>query len=177
MIFSQVNGETETKLVPAGDIGRPVDLAVNPLKEQIAFSNHRYELLALDLQSGEVRQIDRGVANPIGGFNWSPDGEWLAYSVSVSLESAVIKLWQSESGAITQLTQPMLNDTAPAFDPHGEYLYFLSQRTFNPVYDALHFELSFLRGEKPYLITLRKELGSPFIPKPFQRRRTGREER
>jgi tricorn protease len=34
------------------------------------------------------------------------------------------------------------------------------------MYDALHFELSFPRGEKPYLITLRKDLESPFIPKP-----------
>jgi tricorn protease len=167
VIFAQANGEAEAKLVQAGDIGRPLDLAVNPLKEQIAFSNHRYELLVLDLQSGQVRQIDRGVANPIGGFNWSPDGEWLAYSASVSLESAVIKLWHAESGEITQLTQPMLNDTTPAFDPQGRFLYFLSQRTFNPAYDALHFELSFLRGEKPYLITLRKDLGSPFIPRPF----------
>jgi tricorn protease len=78
----------------------------------------------------------------------------------------VLKLWHVESGEITQLTQPVLEDTMPAFDPQGRYLYFLSQRIFNPMYDALHFELSFPRGQKPYLITLRKELESPFIPKP-----------
>jgi tricorn protease len=166
-IFSQANGQAQAKLIQAGDIGRPVALAVNPQREQVVFSNHRYELVWLNLESGETRQIDRGMAYHIGGFDWSPDGEWLAYSVSVSLESSVIKLWHAESGQITQLTQPLLDDTAPAFDPQGRYLYFLSQRTFNPVHDALHFELSFLRGEKPYLITLRKELGSPFIPRPF----------
>jgi len=166
VIFGQANAEVEARLIPAGDIGRPVDLAVNPVKEQIVFSNHRYELLWLDLESGQMRSIDRGAAYHIGGFNWSPDGEWVAYSASVSLESSVIKLWNAESGEITQLTQPVLDDSMPAFDPQGRYLYFLSQRTFNPVYDALHFELSFPRGEKPYLITLRKDLGSPFIPKP-----------
>jgi tricorn protease len=166
VIFSQANGQVESKLIQAGDIGRPVRLAVNPTKDEIVFSNHRYELLWMNLESGEVRQIDRGVADHIGGFSWSPDGEWVAYSVSVSLESSVIKLWRSESGEITQLTQPLLDDTAPAFDPQGRYLYFLSQRTFNPVYDALHFELSFPRGEKPYLITLRKDLGSPFVLRP-----------
>jgi tricorn protease len=175
VIFSQANGVAQARLIPAGDIGRPVALAVNPLKEQIVFSNHRYELIWLDLESGEARPVDRGVSYHIGGFDWSPDGEWVAYSVSVSLESSVIKLWQAESGQITQLTQPLLDDSAPAFDPQGRYLYFLSQRTFNPVYDALHFELSFPRGEKPYLITLRKELGSPFIPKPFSEETPGAE--
>lgn len=167
VIFSQADGEAQATLIQAGNIGRPVAVAVNPLKDQIVFSNHRYELLWLDMESGTVRQIDRGVAYHIGGFNWSPDGEWVAYSVSVSLESSVIKLWNAGSGESTQLTRPLLDDTAPAFDPQGRYLYFLSQRTFNPVYDALHFELSFPRGQKPYLITLRKDLGSPFIPKPF----------
>jgi tricorn protease len=166
VIFSQTDGQAQAKLIPAGDIGRPVDLAVNPVKEQIVFSNHRYELLLLDMESSKVRLIDRGVASYIRGFSWSPDGEWVAYSASVSLESSVIKLWNADSGEITQLTQPLLKDIMPAFDPQGRYLYLLSQRVFNPVYDALHFELSFPRGEKPYLITLRKDLDSPFIPRP-----------
>lgn len=153
-------------LYPGLDIGRPVDLAVNPRKDQIAFSNHRYELMVLDLKTSELRQIDRGRAFAIGGFNWSPDGEWLAYSVSISLEMAGLCLWRASDGSITPLTQPVLRDIAPAFDPQGRFLYFISYRTFNPVYDALHFELSFPRAARPYLITLRKDLNSPFIPRP-----------
>ena len=55
------------------------------------------------------------------------------------------------------VTRPVLHDVAPAFDPEGRYLYFLSYREFNPVYDTLHFDLGFPWGMRPYLITLRKD--------------------
>ena len=148
------------------DIGRPKEIAVNPKKDQIVFSNHRYELMSLDLTSRELRLIDRGNASSIAGMAWSPDGEWVAYSVSISLQVMALKLWKAASGETTLLAQPVLRDVAPAFDPTGKYLYFLSYRTFDPVYDNLQFDLGFPRGMKPYLITLQKDLTSPFIPKP-----------
>jgi tricorn protease-like protein len=38
------------------------------------------------------------------------------------LESFVIKLWHAQSSEITQLTQPLLEDSMPAFDPQGDTL-------------------------------------------------------
>ncbi|MEO0126995.1 MAG: S41 family peptidase, partial [candidate division WOR-3 bacterium] len=55
-----------------------------------------------------------------------------------------------------------LYDFAPSFDPDGKYLYFLSARHFDPVYDTMQFELSFPCHIKPYLVLLRKDLTDPF---------------
>jgi tricorn protease len=148
------------------DIGRPVDVGPNPKKDLLAFSNHRQELMVLDISSRSLVTVDRGVAARIGGFSWSPDGEWLAYSVSTSLQVTVIKLWKASSGEKFAVTDPLLRDSDPRFDPDGKYLYFLSARTFNPVYDNLQFDLNFPRGVKPYLVTLQKTLPNPFIPQP-----------
>ena len=60
----------------------------------------------------------------------------------------------SPAGARPLVTQPDFRDYAPAFDPEGRYLYFLSIRTFDPVYDSVQFELSFPRAARPYLIAL-----------------------
>ena len=160
------DGNGEPEFFDGLDIGRPESIAVNPKKDQIVFSNHRYEIMFLDLNSRELRLIDRGKAYPIGGFDWSPDGEWVAYSVSISLQVMALKLWQASSGETIPLTKPLLRDIAPAFDPLGKYIYFLSYRTFDPVYDKLQFDLGFPRGMKPYLITLQKDQISPFIPQP-----------
>ena len=46
----------------------------------------------------------------------------------------------------------------------GRYLAFLSARTFDPVYDAHNFELSFTVGVRPYLIPLAADAPSPFDP-------------
>jgi tricorn protease len=157
------DGSQPLELLPVLDTGRPVEAKINPKKEQIAFSNHRYELMVLDLENKTLKLIDRGAADRIGGFDWSPDGEWLAYSVTISNTVAVLKLWNAASGEITQLTEPVLRDVNPAFDPDGKYLYFISYRHFDPVYDNLQFDLNFPAGTKPYLITLQKDIPSPFM--------------
>lgn len=170
----QADGSEPVISLEGLDIGRPESIRANPKKDQIAFSNHRYELFCLDLNTRELKRIDRGKASPIAGFDWSPDGEWLAYSVSISLSTMALKLWQASTGEIYPLTESLLRDVAPSFDPKGRYLYFLSYRSFDPVYDNVQFDLSFPRAMKPYLITLQKDLESPFIPKP--RLDTGSEE-
>ncbi len=165
VIFACSQGVSDSYL-PDLDIGRPDKIAINPCKDQIVFSNHRYELMFLDLETQELRQIDRGLADPINGFSWSPDGEWVAYGISISLQTQALKLFKISTGEIFPLTKPVLRDVAPAFDPQGKYLYLLSYRIFDPIYDNLHFDLGFPLGMKPYLITLQKGLLSPFIPQP-----------
>jgi tricorn protease len=148
------------------DVGRPVAIQVSPTKDEIAMTNHRQELLRIDLDSGEQTLIEQSRYGPIAGFDWSPDGRWIAYSFAPSLRVRVIKLYDSESGEIHQATEPVLQDFSPAFDAEGKYLYFLSARVFNPVYDNLHFDLNFPKGVRPYAITLGKDLASPFVPEP-----------
>ena len=166
-IILQADGSAEPQAIAGLDIGRPEVVACNPQKDQIAFSNHRYELLVLDLDTKQLTRIDRGVAHPIMGFNWSPDGNWIVYSASISLQRHAIKLWNAATGAITQITEPVLRDLAPTFEPHGLLIYFLSYRDFDPVYDNMQLDLSFPRGMRPYLITLKKDQKSPFIPQPY----------
>jgi tricorn protease len=165
--------ETDPDQLENLDIGRPENIVCNPQKDQIVFSNHRYELLFLDLNSRELRVIDRGkaymnekgITRPISGFDWSPDGEWVVYSVSQSLQTNILMLWQASTGDSYQITEPILRDIAPSFDPHGRFIYFLSYRHFDPVYDNLHFDLNFPRGMKPYLLSLQDDTPSPFIPR------------
>ncbi|BCX02211.1 MAG: tricorn protease [Candidatus Roseilinea sp.] len=159
-------GDAPSERAPILDTGRITAIKVNPVKGQIAFTNHRYELIVYDHESETLTVVDRGVSRPIQGFDWSPDGEWLAYDCSISLRRTAIKLWRSATGQVTQITDPVLADVKPAFDPAGKYLFFLSSRVFSPVYDNLQFELSFPRGMIPCLITLQRDMPSPFIPLP-----------
>ncbi len=148
------------------DIGRPVHLLTSPLKPHVALSNHRHELILIDLETRTMRILDRSRHAHIRGMAWSPDGRWLAYGFSDTQQTSMIKLCQIESGETFAATRPVLRDGWPAFDPEGKYLYFLSYRDFDPVRDSLHFDLGFPAGMRPYLLTLRADLQSPFIPVP-----------
>ncbi|HWZ19632.1 MAG TPA: S41 family peptidase, partial [Ktedonobacteraceae bacterium] len=148
------------------EFGRAIDLAVSPTDDAIAIANHRNELLMVDLEVGSSRTIDRSDFGQIRGIAWSPDGRWLAYGFRSTEQKTAVKLCNLESGETYFATEPALHDIAPAFDPEGKYLYFLGYRIFNPVYDHLHFDLSFPRGVKPYAITLQRDVRSPFIAEP-----------
>jgi len=98
-------------------------------------------------------------------FNFSPDGRWIAYGWTPTQRITIIRICRIDDGATFNVTPPGIVDFAPVFDPGGRYLYFLSARVFNPVYDKLHFDLGFPKGMRPYLVTLRKDLPSPFVGK------------
>ncbi|GCE13640.1 S41 family peptidase [Tengunoibacter tsumagoiensis] len=152
------------KTYPELAFGRAVSLVISPLEDKVAITNHRNELLVVDLEKRTLTIIDRSRASLIDGVAWSPDGRWLAYGFAISPQKTAIKLAHLDSGQTHQITNPVLQDTSPSFDPEGKYLYFLGKRVYNPVRDHLHFDMSFPRGEKPYLILLQDDLRSPFIP-------------
>jgi tricorn protease len=156
------------------DIGRVVELAASPAQDVVAVANHRHELLIIDLAGGRVRTIDKSPASHIRDLAFSPDGRWLAYSsavqhnpdVTVNPDTAIVRIAKVKSGTVHDVTPLLRVDRAPAWDPEGRYLYFISSRDFNPVYDALQFDLSFPQASRPFLVTLREDVPSPFVPKP-----------
>lgn len=156
----------DSRQVAARLDSRVVDLAVNPKSDQIAITNHRNELLVIDPGSTQPRVLDRSEHSPMLGFDFSPDGKWIAYACAQTLHTSIIKLVRVDDGAVFPVTRPVLRDLSPAFDPEGRYLYFLSYREFDPVYDAMIFDLGFPKGMRPYLVTLRKDILSPFAQQP-----------
>jgi tricorn protease len=154
------------RLLSEIDCGRVCELVVSPVAAQVALTNHRHELMLIDLDTKTAQVLDQSPFGAISGPAWSPDGRWLAYSRPVGPRHWAITLARLEDYTTHQVTIPVLYDTAPAFDPDGKYLYFLGYRIFEPVYDHLRFDLGFPHGVKPYLILLRHDLTSPFLPFP-----------
>lgn len=164
------DGSAEVRRLDSLDIGHVRQLSVCPegdnLNDQGVLINHRFELLHINLETEQLQVLDKSHHNRITGATWSPDGRCIAYSFPATETTTSIKLCEVETGETAFVTQPEFNDFAPAWDPEGKYLYFLSYREFNPVYDALHFDLGFPSAMRPLLVTLQKELRNPFVPEP-----------
>ncbi len=147
------------------DYGVLHELAASPVGERLAFATNRHELWLLD-PGAAPRKLDTSVGERIADLSFSPDGGWLAYTYSHKPHTSIVRLAECASGRIVDATSPLRQDRSPAWDPAGDYLYFISTRDFHPVYDALQFELSFPQASRPYLLTLRETLANPFVPKP-----------
>ncbi|MCB0114740.1 MAG: PDZ domain-containing protein, partial [Caldilineaceae bacterium] len=160
------------------EFGRAVDLLVSPAEDKIALTNHRHELLLIDLEAETVTVVDRSPHRRIAGLDWSPDGRWIVYGFSATHQTTELRLYRLaepdaedealHGAAMHRITAPVLHDMRPTFDPAGRFIYFISYREFNPVYDSLHFDLGFPRGAKPYLVTLRKDVANPFVPQALE---------
>jgi tricorn protease len=152
------------------DLSRIVGLKPSPVGDQVLVSNVRNELILVDLAGKTSKVLDRSEHSFIFGFDFSPDGKWVAYAWAPTLHTSIIKLCRLDDGQRFNVTKPVLQDIGPSFDPDGKYLYFLSRREFDPVYDGMHFDLGFPKGMRPYLVTLRKDVSNPFqiLPKPAE---------
>ena len=170
-------GEEELVLVSAGgstsrvkldlDLGRIVDLAVAPGKSgRVALTNHRYEVIVADLAKKSAKVVDKSGYVRVEGIAWSPDGRWLAYGLNESFSVSTLKLYDARRARVHRITRPDFKDGSPAFDPEGKYLYFVSYREYDPVYEHHQFELSFPRGGRIMALPLQRDLPSPFEPKP-----------
>jgi len=173
VVVSDALGEERIELIEAGgtrsldwDVGRVIALAAAPKGRRVAIANHRNEVLVGDLDSGTLALADRSDCGRSEELAWSPDGAWLAYPFWTSPRHCAIKLYDVAGAASHLVTRPEFRDSAPAFDPAGRYLYFVSVRTFDPVYDNVQFELSFPRAARPYLIALQADAKPPFDPEP-----------
>ena len=108
---------------------------------------------------------------------WSPDGRWLAYGFP---RHAADHGDQAVPGRDRRdrLRHPRrcCDDVRPAFDPDGNYLYFIGQRDFDPVYDELQFDLGFPLGTRPLRRSrCARTCRSPVRPRaPAARERGGR---
>ena len=157
---------------PAAQLGRITALAVAPQGTLVALANHRNELWVGDVAdataatpSGLLR-IAHSAFGRIEDPCWAPGGGWLACTFPTDTRHTAILLADAATGHTLLATQPEFRDYAPAFDPEGKYLYFLSLRSFDPVYDSVQFELSFPRAAKPYLVALQAGGPPPFEPTP-----------
>ena len=108
--------EKETIRLDGLDLGRPISMKVSPTADKVAIANHRHELLVVDLTSGEMTVADRSEYRRIAGFDWSPDGRWIAYGCSRTAQTTAIRLYRLPEIA-TESESEKDSDQEPAHVP------------------------------------------------------------
>ncbi|WP_411376185.1 S41 family peptidase [Arthrobacter sp. MPF02] len=147
---------------------RASSLETSPDGRWVAAGTSFGEVQLVDSRTGDVGLLASIGEGTIEDLAWSPDSRWLAWSEPVTSFGSRSRLRMAnvgEPGADpVDVTDGRFCDTSPAFTPDGKYLAFLSNRSFDPVYDGHSFDLSFPSPIKPYLVALAAGTPSPFGP-------------
>ena len=136
-----------------------------PGGDRLAFSDAALRLWTVDLAGGEPKQIAQDGFNEIHDYSWSPDGRWLAYSLNDPNRISSIWLYSIDSGKATRVSASRDNDWMPRFDPEGKYLYFLSGRHENTVFNDRETNIAVVKSAGIYVATLTADAASPLAPR------------
>jgi tricorn protease len=147
-----------------GALGLVSELATAPDGSTVAAAARDGRLHIVNVASGQVSLLAQGQDGPLTGLAYSPDSAWLAWSHPGPRPLSRIRLARLADSTILDVTDGRFTDSEPAFTLDGRYLAFLSVRSFDPVYDAHFFDLSFPFGARPYLVPLAAATPSPFAP-------------
>ncbi|GGH95013.1 S41 family peptidase [Arthrobacter liuii] len=147
---------------------RASSLEASPDGRWLALGTSFGDVYVLDTLSGDLTQVASIGEGSISELAWSADSRWLAWSEPVTSFGSRSRLRlatvdQLDAGPV-EVTDGRFRDASPAFTPDGKFLAFLSNRSFDPVYDGHSFDLSFPSPIKPYLVALAAETPSPFGP-------------
>ncbi len=176
LCISDRGGEERLELFPADhtaaptrfeelDLGVALELIVASAR-RVLISNHRRELLSVDLEERRVEVLERNAFSPVQDLELSPCGGWLAYSAAETRETRSIILLRLEDRLRLVATPPLFRDVHPSFDPDGRFVCFLSCRTFHHGLESFFHDPEFRSGMRPYLVLLSAAAPDPFESHP-----------
>ncbi len=176
----------------SGLLGRVSAMCAAPDGSRVAVASADGRLSVVDIATGALTPLPASSDGPATGLSFSPDSVWLAWAESGPRPLSRIRL--AHLGPLAGLTEPgdagvpaqpgqpgqpghagprivevtdgRFSDSDPVFTTDGRHLAFLSRRSFDPVYDAHFFDLSFPTGCRPFLVALAADTPSPFGPLP-----------
>lgn len=147
-----------------GALGTILHLQAAPDGIHAATISHDGWVRLHDLRARTSRDLHRGQQGEPTGLCFSPDSRHLVWSAPTAGEATFNQLLcaRVDGGEVRPLTEGRFTDTSPTFTADGQHLAFLSNRTFEPVYDSHSFDLNFASATRPWLVPLRATDPAPF---------------
>ncbi|HEX4051349.1 MAG TPA: S41 family peptidase [Steroidobacteraceae bacterium] len=137
----------------------------SPDADRIAFSDNAHRLWYVPVRGAGVPvQVAQDRYQEMHDYVWSPDGRWLAYSLTDESQQRQLWLYEIATHRATRISEPGNDDFQPQFDASGEHLYFLSSRHENPVLAENEFDIADLKIVGIYVATLKADAPSLFAP-------------
>ena len=172
---SDKSGEDEIYVI-AQDGSKPAEQLTNngnamryqpewaPDGKRIAFGDKDGKLYVLTLADRKVVQIADSARGQIRDYIWSPRGNYLAFTMANENQFGAVHIWSAANGQVRRVTDEFFNANSPAWDPQGNYLYYLSDREFAPQLSGVEFNYATNRQTFIYAVALRKDVKHPFPP-------------
>jgi tricorn protease len=136
------------------------DIEWSPDSKMILYVTKKNDLRYVDLKTGKITVVDKSPQSTYYDASWSPDSKWIAF-VRPEIDFPVIRLYNLETAKSAEITDKWYASGNPVFSEDGKYLFFVSERDFNPLYSQTEFNYAYFDMSRIYLVTLSRDTPSP----------------
>lgn len=158
-------GSGEPRALTSGAETYKYEIVWSPDSKRIAWTDKLNRLQFVEVESKQVTLAAQSEAFEIRDFVWSPDSQWLAFTKPEVRRFANIYLYGLAQKNQVQVTDGWFDVGSPEFSSDGKYLFFVSERSFNPSYGQTEWNHTYSDMERIYLVTLAAATKSPLAPK------------
>jgi len=163
--ITQSDGKGETRSVTAGHATYFYTPVWSPDSKKLAFYDKAARIFLHTLDDGATKVIDEDPWGNRSNLSWSHDSRLVAYTkVDEINQLSAIWIYNIDTEESTRATSGVFNDSSPAFDRKGDFLYFTSARSFQPSYSDV--DSTFIYDDSGVLLAapLRADIKSPWLP-------------
>ncbi len=133
----------------------------SPDSRKLLYTTKKNDLRYVDVATGRITVVDKSPKSPMYDACWSPDSKWIAF-VRSEVGFPVIRIYNMETALSSEVTDKWYSSSDPVFSKDGKFLFFVSERDFNPVYSQTEWNHAYLDMSRIYLVPLAKDTPSPF---------------
>lgn len=156
--------DSETQLTNF-ESGYIYKLTWSPDGKKILWHDKKLSLNHVDIESKKVTVVHESIIWEISNYDWSPDNKWIAFSDQDSAKVSQIYLYNIETEEKHIVTTEWYDSFRPKFSDDGKYLFFVSNRDFNPIYSNTEWNVAYRDMSRIYYLTLNSTIPSPFALK------------
>ena len=184
---SDATGEDEIYLIAQDGSGVPEQLTTggqamryapewSPAGTHLAFGDKDGRLYVIDVETKAVIDVADEARGPLRDYVWSPRGGYLAFSMSDPTGFDSIYVWRLADRELHRITGEFFHEWNPAWDPDGDFLYYLSDRQFAPQLGSFEWNYLVDRETGIYALALRRDVEHPLPPESDEVEVTGGDE-
>jgi len=160
----------EEKTLTSFGSGYRYNIYWSPDSKKIAFIDQAMKIKIYNFDSDKIVDVDQGLYMYEGALrnfsvSWSSDSKWLAYSRGINNQLTAVFIFDTNENKLHQATSGFYSDYDPRFDPEGKYLYYITARTFKPVYSSFDNTFIYPNAATIAAVPLTKEIPSPTAPR------------
>lgn len=159
------DGSAEPQKLTSGADTYKYEFEWSPDSKKILWTDKLLRLNYIELETKKIVEVAKAAVGEIRAYAWSPDSAWIAYARPEAEFMTKVYLYNCKTRETLEVTDGWYSSYSPSFSSDGKYLFFVSDRDFNPIYSRTEFNHAYLFMARIYLVTLARDIKSPFEPK------------